>query len=121
MSAGQDDESFLPGAEQLVLLYPHQTFLDDVSVLLLNTQLWLQQVYLSDSSGLENFFRRTESHGDPAPAPHWAALPTLSLRVKFIVESLSVFGKTKYENCVPGEVRWGEVQYLYISERRLRW
>ena len=126
VSPGQDHESFLPGAEDLVLLYPHQTFLHDVSVFLLKTQLRLQEVHLSDSSGLEDILRTAESHGDPAPAPrHGAVVATLSLGVKFIVEAVvfSVFGETKLErfNKVVGEGRLGEIQYLYISERRLRW
>ena len=99
VSPGQDDESFLPGAEHLVLLDPHQTFLHDVSFLPLKTQLGFQEVHLSDSSGLEEILRTTESHGDPAATPgHGAAVPTRCLGVKFIVETLvvfSVFGKTK--------------------------
>ena len=98
VSPSQDHESLLPGAEDLVLLYPHQTFLHDVSLLLLKTQLRPQEVHLSDSSGLENIPGRAQGHGDPAPAPpHRAAVGTLSLGVKFIVGALvfSVFGKTK--------------------------
>ena len=63
----QDDKPLLPGAEDLVLLYPHETFLYDVSVFLLKTQPRLEQLQLIGCPRLGLFLRTVESNRNSAP------------------------------------------------------